>query len=378
MPHDNLFMPHNMGDLVVPNRVFLAPLTRNRAHDDGTPWAHAAIYYAQRASAGLIISEAVDISPLAKGYIKTPGIYNDSHVAGWQPITAAVHASGGRIYCQLGHVGRIRHTSIEPAGEPPVAPSAIRADARTFTHEGFEAVSTPRALGVDEIDEIVEDYAHATRCAVRAGFDGVEIHSANGYLLNQFLHQGSNTRADDYGGAIENRCRLTLRVVDRVIQEIGAGRVSIRLSPNAEVHDVDEPDTQQLYGYLVDELDKRGLAYLHFIESFDGIDSDPDKAATIEAIRKHWHGFYVANGDYSAETAAKAIADGWCHAVAIGRLFIANPDLPSRWYHHVALNEPNDDTFYGGTHEGYTDYPFATLGRDDNHDRVQQSSDENP
>ncbi|WP_280566790.1 alkene reductase [Chromohalobacter sp. 296-RDG] len=364
MAHDNLFVPHGVGDLTVPNRVFLAPMARNRAHDDGTPWADAAIYYAQRASAGLMISEAVDVSPLGKGYIKTPGIYTESHVEGWKPITAAVHANGGRIYCQLGHVGRIRNSSVEPEGEPPVAPSAIRAEAKTFTHDGFQDVSRPRALNVDELHQIMANYAHATRCAMRAGFDGVEIHSANGYLLNQFLAPGSNTRDDAYGGGIEHRCRFVLEVVDRVIQEIGAHKVGIRLSPLGEVNDVDEPDPEALYGHLVSELDKRGLAYLHMAESFSGIAGNPEKTATINAIRKHWYGFYVANGNYSLATAEKSIAEGWCHAVAIGRLFLSTPDLPSRWHHDIELNEPNKDTFYGGTHAGYTDYPFATLGRD--------------
>ena len=363
MAHDDLFVPHKMGDLVVPNRVFLAPLTRNRAYDDGTPWEDGAVYYAQRASAGLLISEAVDVSPLGKGYIKTPGLWTEPQVEGWRPITAAVHAAGGRIYCQLGHVGRIRHTSIEPRGEQPVAPSAVRAQARTFTHQGYQAVSEARALSAEEIDQIVEDYAHAASNAVRAGFDGVELHGANGYLMGQFLHQSSNTRDDNYGGSTENRCRFVLRVVDRLAQEIGAGRLAVRLSPNGEANDVAEPDPVGLYSYLVGELDKRALAYLHFIESFRGIDSDPDKAAVIKAVRKNWHGFYVANGNYTLERAEKAVAEGWCHAVAIGRLFLANPDLPSRWYQGAPLNEPDEKTFYGGAHKGYTDYPFATLGR---------------
>lgn len=362
--HDALFRPQKMGDLVVPNRVFLAPLTRNRAHDDGTPWADSAIYYAQRASAGLIISEATQVTPLGKGYIKTPGIYTESHVEGWKPITAAVHANGGRIYCQLWHVGRIRHSSIEPAGEQPVAPSAIKAHAKTFTHDGFDWVSEPRALSVEEIDRIVEDYGHAARCAMEAGFDGVELHSANGYLLNQFLHAGSNTRDDEYGGSFENRSRFALRVIDRLIQEVGSSKVGIRLSPLGEVHDVDEPDKVGLYSYLVGELDKRELSYLHFVESFRDQDRTDEKASILKDILAHWHGFYVANGAYNAEMADKYVSEEWCHAVAIGRDFLANPDLPSRWYWGTALNEPDKDRFYGGTHEGYTDYPFATLGRD--------------
>jgi N-ethylmaleimide reductase len=364
MAHNHLFVPQEMGGLTVPNRVFLAPLTRNRAHDDGTPREDAAIYYAQRASAGLLISEAVDVSPLGKGYINTPGMYTERQVEGWKPITTAVHANGGRIYCQLGHVGRIRHSSIEPEGEQPVAPSAIQADAKTFTHNGYENVSKPRALSIKEIDQIVEDYARAAVRAIKAGFDGVEIHGGNGYLLSQFFHQYSNKRDDEYGGSIENRCRLALRIVDRLVKEIDADHVSIRLSPNEEANDMQVANPIELYSYLVSELDKRKLAYLHLVESFEGIDSNAEKATRIKKIRRHWNGFYVANGKYSAERAEKAIAKGWCDAVTIGQLFLANPDLPSRWHADIPLNKPDEDTFYGGTHEGYIDYPFATLGRD--------------
>ncbi|WP_094075990.1 alkene reductase [Notoacmeibacter marinus] len=363
-PSQTLFQPHKLGDLIVPNRVFMAPLTRNRAHDDGTPWEVTATYYAQRASAGLIVSEATQINPLGKGYIKTPGIYTESHVKAWKAITDAVHAAGGRIYCQLWHVGRIRHVDIEPKGEQPVAPSAARADAKTFTHNGFEDVSEPRALSLEEIDRLVEDYANATRCAMEAGFDGVEIHSANGYLLDQFLHTDSNRREDEYGGSIEDRCRLTLRVTDRVIQEIGSNKVGIRLSPLGEANDVEEDDPVSLYSHLVAELDKRELAYLHFVESFAGADRSKENAEILQSIRKHWNGFYVANGAYDVDHAAKYVDEGWCHAVAVGRDFLANPDLPSRWLTGAALNEPDQDTFYGGTEKGYTDYPFATLGRD--------------
>ncbi|RLQ89241.1 alkene reductase [Notoacmeibacter ruber] len=364
MAPQTIFSPHKMGDLIVPNRVFMAPLTRNRAHDDGTPWEVTATYYAQRASAGLIISEATQITPLGKGYIKTPGIYTDAHVEGWRLVTDAVHAAGGRIYCQLWHVGRIRHVHIEPKGEQPVAPSAIRADAKTFTHDGFEDVSEPRALSLEEIDQLVEDFAHAARCAMEAGFDGVEIHSANGYLLNQFLHSGSNKREDEYGGSVENRSRLTLRVADRLIQEIGSDKVGLRLSPLGEANDVPEDDPVGLYSYLIAELDKRELAYLHFVESFRGEDRTAEKAEILKKVRREWHGFFVANGAYDAEHAEKYVSEGWCHAVAVGRDFLANPDLPLRWLNGTPLNEPNQDTFYGGAEEGYTDYPFATLGRD--------------
>jgi N-ethylmaleimide reductase len=361
MAHNKLFVPQKMGDFIVPNRVFFAPVTRNRAHDDGVPGEGAAIYYAQRASAGLLISEAVDVSLLAKGYIKTPGIWTDAQVEGWKPITDAIHAAGGRVYCQLGHSGRIRNSSIEPAGGQPVAPSAIRAHARTFTHDGYQETSEPRELSIDEIDQIVENYAHAARNAKRAGFDGVEIHAANGYLLNEFLQRNANQRCDDYGGSIENRSRLVLRVVDTLIEEIGAGKLAIRLSPNGEVNDATELEPDEIYGHLVTELDKRALSYLHLIESFEGLNSDPAKKTTIEAVRQRWHGFYVANGAYTAERADQAVAEGWCHAVSLGRLFIANPDLPMRWQQDADLNDPDQTTFYGGGREGYTDYPSLPL-----------------
>ena len=368
MDSNPLFVPQKMGNLSVPNRVFLAPLTRNRAYDDGTPREDAAIYYAQRASAGLLISEAVDASPLGKGYINTPGMYTDKQVQAWKPITAAAHANGGRIFCQLGHVGRIRHSSIEPEGEQPVAPSAIRADAKTFTHKGYENVSKPRALSIEEIDQIIADYAQAAIRAMEAGFDGIEIHAANGYLISQFLHQYANKRNDEYGGSIENRCKFVMHIIDRLIEEIGAAKIGIRFSPNEEANDMKASDSLALYSYLIDELDKRELAYLHLVESFEGIDSDADKATTIKEIRKHWSGFYVANGNYTAKRAVKAVAEGWCDAVAIGHLFLANPDLPSRWLNDVPLNEPDEDTFYGGDQKGYIDYPFATYGRDGNYD----------
>lgn len=362
MAHEKLYVPHRMGDMIVPNRVFFAPVTRNRANDDGTPGQDAAIYYAQRASAGLLISEAIDVSPLAKGYINTPGIWTDAQVEGWTAITSATHAAGGRVYGQLGHCGRIRHTSIEPEGGQPVAPSAVRAHAKTFTHNGYQETSEPRELSIDEIDQIVADFAHAARNALRAGFDGVEIHAANGYLLNEFLQRNANHRCDSYGGSLENRSRLILRIVDRLVQDIGAGKVGIRLSPNGEANDAAEPETEKIYGHLVTELDKRGLAYLHLIESFEGLNSDPAKRATIEAVRKKWHGFYVANGAYTAERADRAVSQGWCHAVSLGHLYIANPDLPMRWHQDASFNVPDQATFYGGGKEGYTDYPCLPLG----------------
>lgn len=358
----SLFKPMAVGDITVPNRVFMAPLTRNRANADGSPKPLAATYYGQRASAGLIFSEATQISDFGKGYIDTPGIYTDAHVAAWQPITEAVHANGGRIYCQLWHVGRISHTSLLPNGEPPVSSSAVRAEAKTFTANGFEDTSEPRAMTADDIKALIDDYAHAAKMALKAGFDGIEVHSANGYLLDQFLQDGVNQRDDDYGGSIENRARLTLEVVDRVVAEIGAGKVGIRLSPRGQANAIADSDPLALFSHVYGELDKRGLAYLHVVETFGG-KPDPEGEKLIADLRSIWTGVYVANGAYDAESAAKVVGDGYAHAVSIGKPFIANPDLPERYRTGASLNPQDQDTFYGGGEKGYTDYPFATLGR---------------
>ncbi|TCD16039.1 alkene reductase [Oricola cellulosilytica] len=358
---DILLKPSKLGDISVPNRVFMAPLTRNRAHDDGTPWEEAATYYAQRANAGLIITEATQMHPLGKGYIQTPGIHEPKHVEAWKEITRAVHAAGGRIFVQLWHVGRIRHSSIEPEGEAPVAPTAEAAEAQTFTKKGFEPTSKPRELTVGEIEALVADYAKAARNAMEAGFDGVEVHCANGYLLNQFLHSGSNKRDDEYGGSIENRCRFPLEAVDAVIAEIGAGRVGVRTSPLGEANDVPEDDPRALYTYFHGELAKRGLAYLHVMESFPGSDRSEEKRAVIEDVRKAWNGFYITNGGYDAERAAEALETGHADAVAFGRPYISNPDLAVRIAMNVEWAEPNQETFYGGGEKGYTDYSDATL-----------------
>lgn len=359
---DQLFTPTEMGDVTIPNRVFMAPLTRNRAMSDGTPKAIARTYYGQRAGAGLIVSEATQISALGKGYLDTPGIYTDAHVEAWREITDVVHANGGRIFCQLWHVGRISHVSLLPEEQQPVSASAVRADSKTYIEGGFSDTSEPRALKTDEIDAVIEDYAHAARCAIRAGFDGVEIHSANGYLLDQFLQDGVNRREDDYGGSIENRARLTLAVTDRICGEIGAARTGIRLSPRGEANDISDSDPEALFSYLYTELDRRGLAYLHVVESF-GTGPDAAGEKLIKRLREKWTGFYVANGGYDGDSARTAVASGHAHAVAFGKDFISNPDLPERLRAGGELNPYDKATFYGGSEAGYTDYPFGTLGR---------------
>lgn len=360
---DRLFEPHKLGHMMVPNRIFMAPLTRNRAEPDGRARPLAATYYAQRASAGLIISEATQIEAMGKGYLDTPAIDTDEQVASWRPVTSAVHANGGRIFLQLWHVGRISHSSLLPGGDKPVSSSAVRADAKTFTAEGFVDTSEPRALETAEIGALIEQYAHAANQALRAGFDGVEIHAANGYLLDQFLQDGVNRREDAYGGSIENRARLVLQVVDRIVKEIGSDRVGIRLSPLGEANDIADSDPYALFSHVYAELDRRSLAYLHVIEGFSGVDFDSDNFELIVRLRPHWNGFYIANGGYTADMASEMVARGHAHAVAFGKPFIANPDLPERIRQGVALTEPKPETFYGGGAEGYTDYPFATLGR---------------
>ncbi len=356
-----LFKPLTMGSLELPNRVLMAPLTRNRAHPDGTPHDTATTYYRQRASAGLIFTEATQISAMGKGYINTPGIHADAHTAAWKRITDAVHAGGGRIFVQLWHVGRISHTSLLPDGQPPVAPSAVRAEAQTFAESGFVDTSQPRALETSEIPALIEEYRQAARRALEAGFDGVEVHSANGYLLDQFLHSHTNLRTDQYGGNPENRARLTLEATQAVAEVFGAGRVGVRLSPTGTFNDM-RPDDEETFAAVIDGLNRIGLAYLHVVEKFPGAEvSDADQAMR-QRLRDRWAGVYIANGDFDDRTAADWIARGRAHAIAFGRPFIANPDLPERFRRQAPLNEPDQATFYGGDHHGYTDYPFLAEG----------------
>lgn len=356
-----LFQPLKFGSLTAPNRIWMAPLTRNRAHEDGTPGDLAAEYYRQRASAGLIISEATQISPHGKGYIDTPGIHDAGHVRKWRAVTDAVHDRDGRIFLQLWHVGRISHTSLLPDAEPPVAPSAIRANAQTFTRNGFEPVSAPRALHIDEIKGVVEQYGNAAMHAMEAGFDGVEIHAANGYLIDQFLHDGTNTRDDAYGGTARNRTRFLSEVVEAVTEMVDAGRVGVRLSPTGAFGDVSDSDIPETFGAAIEALNAHGLAYLHFVEKFASAPT-PKDAEILSALRDQWKGVFVGNGAYKAESAAAAITGGRADAIAFGRPFIANPDLPERFRRGADLNRWDETTFYGGDHRGYTDYPSLDGG----------------
>lgn len=359
-PPATLFDPVLVGDLRLANCIVMAPLTRNRAGPGLVPGPFAAEYYAQRASAGLIIAEATQVSAQAQGYSDTPGCYTDAQVAGWKVVTDAVHAEGGLIFVQLWHCGRISHMQFQH-GEPPVGPSSLRANAKTFVAgQGFVDVSAPRALRPNEMPGIVADFRRAARCAITAGFDGVEIHGAHGYLLDAFLRDGTNKRTDSYGGSIANRSRLLVEVTAAVATEIGAGRTGVRLSPVSTAGDSVDSDPQALFNHVVTALDGLGLGYVHVVEGETGgaRDSLPFDYA---ALRRCFHGIWMANNGYDRHMAVDEIASGRAELVSFGRPFIANPDLVRRLRENAPLNALMDRaTLYGGGAHGYTDYP--TLG----------------
>lgn len=353
-----LFDPIQIGDIALANRIVMAPLTRNRAIAGNVAGPLTVEYYRQRASAGLIIAEASQISPMAQGYLDTPGIYSDEQIAGWRQVTDAVHAAGGKIVLQLWHVGRISHVSLLPEGAAPVSSTDKKADAMTFTSEGFIPVSTPRALRDDEIPGLIDDYRRAARNAIAAGFDGVEIHGANTYLLEQFLRDSVNDRSGPYGGSIANRARLLLEVVQAVAQEIGAGRTGLRLSPMTTFTAPLDSDPQALYGYVVEQLAPLGLAFLHIIEGETGGPRTPEgKAFDYDALHHAYPGAWLLNNGYTRDLALQTIADGKADLIAFGRPFISNPDLVRRLRENAPLNELRADKLYGGGAEGYTDYP---------------------
>ena len=351
-----LFSPARFGDLALANRVVMAPLTRNRAGAGLVPSPLAAEYYAQRAGAGLIITEATQVSRGAQGYLDTPGIYTPDQVTGWRAVADAVHAKGGRIVVQLWHVGRISHSSLLPEGVQPVAPSAIRANAKTFTADGFVDVSEPRALALEEIPGVIDEFRTAARNAIDAGFDGVEIHGANGYLIDQFLRDGANHREDAYGGSIENRTRFLFEVVKAVADEIGAGRVGVRLSPVTPAGDLRDSDPQPLFERAVERLDTLGIAYIHVIEGATGGDRNV-APFDYPALRRRFSGAWIVNNGYDRAMALDAVASQQADAVAFGVPYLANPDLVMRLEQDAPLNTPDSDTFYGGGAKGYTDYP---------------------
>ncbi|MGR8953071.1 MAG: alkene reductase [Gammaproteobacteria bacterium] len=357
----DLFDPVTIGIWQLANRIVMAPLTRCRVKNDGIPGALQATYYAQRASAGLIISEATNISPQGRGYAFTPGIFNAAQIAGWKRVTDAVHAKQGKIVCQLWHVGRFSHPSLQPGGALPVAPSAIAPEGNTFTEQGLQPVPTPRALATGEIPGIVEQYRHAAACARRAGFDGVEIHSANCYLLDQFIRDSTNHRTDRYGGSIENRTRLVLEVVDAVVDVWGGGsRVGIRLAP-VTPHTGNTPldsNVMATYGYLIEQLNRFDLAYLHFVEGATTMSRDVPPGISLEKLRASFKGPYMANNGYTLELARTARRNGSAELICFGRPFIGNPDLVERLKTGAALAEAPRETWYGGNEHGYTDWPM--------------------
>ena len=355
---EKLFTPFTAGEIVADNRLVMAPLTRNRADNETGEVSDMHVeYYRQRAGAGIIITEATQISPEGKGYFQTPGIHTEGQVAAWRKVTDAVHSEGGRIVIQLWHVGRISHTSLQPEGGKPVAPSAIAAGVKTFTANGFEDTSEPRALDLDEMPRLVADYAHAAEMAKKAGFDGVEVHGANGYLLDQFLKTGSNKRDDAYGGSVENRARLLFEVLDAVTKVWGGERVGLRLSPFSPANGIEDANPQETFEYVVEGLNRYNLSYLHLVEGATGGSRELDEGESIAALRGLFKGPYMANNGYDREMALEAVANDKADLIAVGRPFIANPDLPRRWQMNGPLNEGDTDTYYGGGREGFTDYP---------------------
>jgi N-ethylmaleimide reductase len=353
-----LFQPTRIGDIEVANRVVMAPLTRCRADEPAGDVPGSAInieYYRQRSNAGLIISEGTQVSPVGKGYMATPGIYSDAQVEGWKPITQAVHAAGSKIVAQIWHVGRVSHPDLT-GGVLPVAPSAVAPQLPAYTRNGKQDIPVPHALTPDEIAEVVAQFRRGAANAIRAGFDGVEIHGANGYLVDQFLRDGANQRTDAYGGSVENRCRFALEVVDAVVAEIGAGRVGIRLSPVSPANGLSDSQPQAVFTHLVEQLNQRGIAFIHFVEGATG--GTRDLAGFDFAwARQAFQGTYIANNGYTRDMALDAVASGHADAVAFGRAFLANPDLVTRLKLDAPLNAPNPQTFYAPGPGGYIDYP---------------------
>jgi N-ethylmaleimide reductase len=353
-----MFEPAQVGALKLANRIVMAPLTRNRAGPGLVPGKFAAEYYAQRATAGLIVTEATQISAQAQGYADTPGCYTDDQVAGWKIVTDAVHAKGGKIVVQLWHTGRVSHTSFQKGGQAPIGPSAIRANTKTFlAGQGFVDVSMPRALALGEIPGIVEDFRYACTRALEAGFDGVELHGAHGYLLDAFLRDGTNHRTDAYGGAIENRARLLLEVAAACGKAIGTNRLGVRLSPVSSAGDSQDSNPQPLFNYVVEALSRLRLAYVHVVEGETGGARD-SIAFDYDALRDRFDGDWMVNNGYDREMAIEALTNGRADLISFGRLFMANPDLVERLSIDAPLNGLMDPkTFYGGGTHGYTDYP---------------------
>ncbi|AFZ66848.1 alkene reductase [Deinococcus peraridilitoris] len=351
-----LLEPAQLGTLTLPNRVVMAPMTRSRA--PGTvPTPLMAEYYAQRATAGLIITEATQVSPSAQGYPDTPGLHTREQIEAWRAVTDAVHAAGGRIFAQLWHVGRISHSSYQN-GQAPIAPSAVRPVGQLYTHGGLVDFETPRALETAEIAGLIEDFRQAAKNALQAGFDGVEIHGANGYLLDQFLESGTNQRSDQYGGSVENRARLLLEVTEAVSGAIGADRVGLRLSPGGTFNDMSDADPAETFSYVARALNSFGLAYLHVVETSQSNAPQGMRGHSPTALlREHFQGTLITAGGYERDSAERALKAGQADLVAFARAYIANPDLVERFRRGAPIAEPEAQTMYGGGEQGYTSYP---------------------
>ncbi|MGB6102431.1 MAG: alkene reductase [Pusillimonas sp.] len=347
---NQLFTPVQIGRHTLPNRLVMAPMTRSRSDDDGVPGSLVARYYAQRASAGLIITEGVFPSALGKGYVRTPGIATDAQAAAWKKVTEAVHAKGGRIFMQLMHCGRISHPSLLD-GATPVAPSAVKPEGQAWTPDGQADYVTPRELSVAEIAGIVDDYAQAARRAIEAGFDGVELHAASGYLPEQFLSSGSNQRQDQYGGSVQGRSRFVLEVLAAMAAQAGADRVGVKISPEMNFNSITDAAAQETYTYLVEQLHDLNLAYLHVALFGAPVDYHA-------LLRPRFNGTYLAGGGLDQARAEAVLAEGRADATVFGGTFLANPDLPERFRQGAALNAPDKSTFYSPGARGYIDYPF--------------------
>lgn len=353
----DVFSPCTLGPLQLRNRMVMAPLTRSRAGPGNVPSSMATTYYGQRAGAGLIITEATQASPGGQGYIATPGIHSDAQVAEWKKVTDAVHQKGGLIFLQMWHVGRISHPDFR-GGETPIAPSAIAPrGVQTYTTHGLQDIPVPRALETAEVPAIVEGFREGAKNALAAGFDGIEVHGANGYLLDQFLEDGTNQRTDQYGGSVENRARLLFEVIDAVTQVWGSERVGVRLSPGGSFNDMCDSRPQETFGHVVRALASRKLAYLHLIEPAQthGEHALPDLSAAF--FRPLYPGTLIVAGGYTLARANAVLQAGQADLVAFGQLFLANPDLVERFRRAAPLNAPNPQTYYGGGAEGYIDYP---------------------
>jgi len=349
-----LFDKLKIGDLELENRIIYSPMTRSRADDEGVQPDYTAEYYAQRASAGLLITEATNVSPLAKGYVRTPGIYTGEQIESWRAVTDAVHAKSGRIFMQIFHTGRIALPDFLPEGiGKPVAPSAVKAKGQNYTDDGMKDFVEPRELTTKEVKKIVQEFAAAAKNAIDAGFDGVELHSANGYLVHQFLGTNTNLRNDEYGGSDENRARFLLEVVDAISAEIGLWKLGVKLSPTVPFNDMKDENGREFYPYLIEKLNDRSLAYLHI-----GFEETPDTDIRWHNfLRPLFKGVYFANGGFDKESGEKLLQENSADAIVYGKLFLANPDLPKRFRQDAELNEWDGDTFYSRGEKGYTDYP---------------------